>query len=50
VYYDDVSVGAYAADLLVQNAVGSKVIRALERIHKAQCLNYLKPPGCLSAY
>ena len=52
VYYDNVMVGAYAADLLVQNTilVELKAARTLDPIHKAQCLNYLKAtnlPLCL---
>lgn len=44
VYYDHVIVGAYTADLVVQNTiiVELKAVRALEPIHKAQCLNYLE--------
>ena len=47
VYYDGVIIGVYTADLLVENAVlvELKAIRALEPIHKAQCLNYLKATG-----
>ena len=47
VFYDNVIVGAYAADLVVQNTVIAelKAVRALEPIHKAQCLNYLKATG-----
>ena len=44
VRYDDVIVGAYVADLLIENAVlvELKSLRVLDQIHTAQCLNYLK--------
>jgi GxxExxY protein len=44
VHYDDVVVGVYTVDLLVENSVliELKAIRALDAIHKAQCMNYLK--------
>jgi GxxExxY protein len=47
VYYDGVVVGTYTADLLVENAVliELKAVRALESVHKTQCLNYLKATG-----
>jgi len=52
VHYDDVLVGCYVADLIVEQRVliELKAIRALEDIHLAQCLNYLKAtelPVCL---
>ena len=47
VHYDGVVVGAYSADLLVENAVlvELKAVNALDVIHKAQCMNYLKATG-----
>lgn len=44
VYYDGVVVGQYFADLLVENSllVELKAVRALDDVHTAQCLNYLK--------
>src|SRR6266436_494039 len=41
VEYDGVTVGAYVADLLVEN----KTVRALDTNHDAQCLNYLRATG-----
>ncbi len=45
--YDDVIVGEYVADLLIEDCllVELKVVEALDRIHFAQCLNYLKATG-----
>ena len=47
VTYDDVIVGEYAADLLVEAAVvvELKAVRALNDIHQAQCMNYLRATG-----
>lgn len=47
VRYDGISVGEYVADFLVENAiiVELKVVRMLDDIHRAQCLNYLKATG-----
>ncbi len=47
VHYDGVVVGEYFADLLVEDVViiELKVVKALEEIHSAQCLNYLKATG-----
>ena len=44
VRYDNVVVGDYTVDLLVENIVlvELKVARAIDDIHRAQCLNYLK--------
>jgi GxxExxY protein len=44
VRYDDVVVGDYTVDLLVENRVlvELKVAKAIDDIHRAQCLNYLK--------
>jgi GxxExxY protein len=45
--YDNVVVGEYVADLLVENQilVELKACKALEDIHFAQCINYLKATG-----
>jgi GxxExxY protein len=45
--YDDVVVGDYTVDLLVENLVlvELKVTKAIDDIHRAQCLNYLKATG-----
>jgi GxxExxY protein len=47
VRYDDVAVGEYAADLLVEESivVELKAVKALDRVHAAQCINYLKATG-----
>jgi len=47
VRYDGVVVGDYMADILVQNTVlvELKVVKTLDTIHVAQCLNYLKATG-----
>lgn len=47
VLYDGQIVGEYAADLLVNGAllVELKAVKALDDIHLAQCLNYLKATG-----
>jgi GxxExxY protein len=47
VLYDGVVVGDYCADLVVENAVvlELKAIKALDEIHLAQCMNYLKATG-----
>ncbi len=47
VFYDQVLVGDYFADILVENQlmVELKVVRALELIHHAQCINYLRATG-----
>jgi GxxExxY protein len=47
VRYDGIDVGDYAVDLLVEGAVlvELKAVRALDDIHRAQCLNYLKATG-----
>ena len=44
VRYDDVIVGQYVADLIVDDVVivELKAVKALDNIHVAQCLNYLK--------
>jgi GxxExxY protein len=47
VRYDGVVVGEYAVDLLVEHIVlvELKVAKAIDEIHLAQCLNYLKATG-----
>ena len=47
VIYDGIEVGDYVADLLVngQILVELKAVKALDNIHRAQCLNYLKATG-----
>ena len=47
VLYDGVVVGNYVADLLVENAVlvEVKAVTALDTVHRAQCINYLKGTG-----
>ena len=47
VCYDIVMVGAYIVDLLVEDVVlvELKAVKALESIHAAQCINYLKAVG-----
>ena len=44
VYYDDLLVGEYFADIFVENAVivELKAVESLHEIHEAQLLNYLK--------
>ena len=44
VWFDDVVVGDYATDLLIEDmiVVELKVARALNNAHIGQCLNYLK--------
>ncbi len=47
VSYDGVVVGEYAADLVVEDGVlvELKAVRALDDVHMAQCMNYLKATG-----
>jgi GxxExxY protein len=47
VTYDGTVVGDYVADILVANSVlvELKAVRALDDVHLAQCLNYLKATG-----
>jgi GxxExxY protein len=47
VRYDGSVVGEYAVDLLVEHIVlvELKVVKAIDEIHRAQCLNYLKATG-----
>lgn len=47
VYYDSIIVGDYVADLLVENEVlvELKAVKAIDNVHFAQCMNYLKATG-----
>ncbi len=47
VRYDDMIVGEYAADLLVEGTivVELQAVKALDRVHTAQSINYLKATG-----
>jgi GxxExxY protein len=47
VTYKGALVGEYFADLLVEDAVliELKTVRALDRAHRAQCINYLRATG-----
>jgi GxxExxY protein len=47
VRYDDIVVGAYVADLVVDGVVllEIKAVKLLDEIHTARCLNYLKATG-----
>ncbi|MBN8873632.1 MAG: GxxExxY protein [Rhodospirillales bacterium] len=47
VRYDGVVVGIYTADLVVEETaiVELKAVRALDHVHRAQCLNYLRATG-----
>ncbi len=47
VVYDGVVVGDYSADLCVEDSVlvELKATKALEDVHLAQCMNYLKATG-----
>ena len=47
VHYDSVVVGDYVADLVVEDSVPVelKAAKALDDVHAAQCLNYLKATG-----
>jgi GxxExxY protein len=44
VHYDGRIVGDYITDLIVENAilVEIKAVQALDRAHRAQCINYLR--------
>ena len=44
VHYDGIVVGDYVADLFIEDCilVELKAVKALDEIHQAQCLNYLK--------
>jgi GxxExxY protein len=47
VWYDGIVVGEFSADLLVEHSVlvELKAAKAIDDIHYAQCLNYLKASG-----
>ncbi|MEJ0015076.1 MAG: GxxExxY protein [Acetobacteraceae bacterium] len=47
VRYDGIVVGDYTVDLFVEHSVlvELKATRAIDEIHRAQCLNYLKATG-----
>lgn len=47
VVYMGVTVGEYFADLLVEDAIliELKTVHALDRVHRAQCINYLRATG-----
>ena len=47
VYYDNIEVGDYEADILVAEKVliELKAVKNFDDVHKAQCLNYLKATG-----
>ncbi len=47
VRYDGIVIGEYAVDLLVERTVlvELKAAKAIDDIHRAQCLNYLKATG-----
>jgi len=47
VFYTDQPVGDFVADFLVENSVilELKAVKALDDVHAAQCLNYLKATG-----
>ena len=44
VLYDGIIVGQYTIDLLVEGVVivELKAVRALDNVHRAQCMNYLR--------
>jgi GxxExxY protein len=45
--YNGIVVGEYAVDLLVEHIVlvELEIAKAIDEIHRAQCLNYLKATG-----
>jgi len=47
VKYDEVVVGEFAADLLVENEllVELKAAKAINEVHLSQCMNYLRATG-----
>lgn len=51
VWYDDLKVGDYFADLLVdaEILVELKATQAIDEVHMAQCMNYLRRRAGMSA-
>ena len=51
IYYDNIVVGDYIADILVEESVivELKAVSSLNDAHVAQCLNYLKATGLVLA-
>jgi GxxExxY protein len=47
VRYDDIVVGEYTADILVEGVVvvELKAVRTLDSVHTARCINYHKASG-----
>ena len=47
VRYKDVLVGDFVADILIENCIiiEVKAVKALDDIHAAQCMNYLRATG-----
>ncbi len=47
VLYDGIAVGDYLADIVVEDSiiVELKAVKALDNVHSAQCINYLKATG-----
>jgi GxxExxY protein len=50
ILYDAVSVGEYTTDLLVEDSIimelkAVKAVKALDNVHRAQCMHYLKATG-----
>ena len=47
IHFDDIVVGTYTTDLLVEKTVlvELKAVTALDTVHRAQCINYLKGSG-----
>ena len=47
VTYDNVVVGSYVADLIVEGSIllEIKAVKCFDEVHTAQCLNYLKATG-----
>ncbi len=47
VFYDDLLVGEFTVDLLVEEhvIVELKAAKALDAVHSAQCMNYLRAAG-----
>lgn len=47
VAYDEIIVGEYVVDLLVEESIiiELKASKALDEVHQAQCMNYLRATG-----